>query len=308
MGGGERLGSVDESVGDHDCRPLGDETFDDRRPDAAGRTGHECGAAGETPHLAHAGAPGRPGVAIIDRQRRRRSIVVNVEVDAHAPFHGSPGCADRHHDRQIDETGGGVELERPEVELRPPLRLAHQLAHADDREDGSVLDDVDEHVAHRRERDPHHLRNQNEAGRLPVAQSDRLRRLTLSRRDGLEPGSEHLGQVGAVEQAEGDDPGLHGCQRDPAGNGEAVEQPQHEDVEGDAAEHLDEHEGQHADPAQLGQSQTGERQTAGDGDEHRGHGDAEHQPDATEQQTALVPDRTEGDVGEHVRHRSLRAR
>ena len=83
-------------------------------------------------------------------------------------------------------------------------RLLRQLDDGDDRDERAVLEQRDEVVGHRRQRQAERLRAAHEQQRLPVAEAERPRGVELSRRHGLERAAIDLALVGGVVQAEPD--------------------------------------------------------------------------------------------------------
>ena len=115
---------------------------------------------------------------------------------------------ERHGDDQVEDAGHD---ERRQVagQDRGVLADAEQLAlgdqQAEEVDEAGVLDDGDELVHQRGQHPADALRHDDEAHGLAVAHAQRAAGLELAPVDALDAGAEDLADVGAGDQAEGED-------------------------------------------------------------------------------------------------------
>ena len=168
----QRRRAVDQADAEHDAGDQRQHHDQQRHPQRHGE------ALGEERHgvedlAQHVSAPPEPA---LDQPQPEQQRVAGHQVHR------------RRHQIDLDDAEG-VEVD--------PLRAVGELGHRDDRGDGRVLEQRDEGVGQRRQRDAQHRRQPHMEQPLPGRQADRLAGIELAARHRFEPGAEHLDQVGA---------------------------------------------------------------------------------------------------------------
>src|SRR3954470_8676250 len=129
------------------------------------------------------------------------AVAVQLRLQALAVFrHGEA-------EDEVDGADGQVDLDAEALPGRlDDRRLARrqQVEDADDQDEAGVLEEADEGVDQRRDHQAQRLRQDDEAGLLPVVQAERVGRLVLPLRQRLQAATHHFRQVGAGEQDDGD--------------------------------------------------------------------------------------------------------
>ena len=190
-----------------------------------------------------------------------------IEVARHAE-------ADHEEEQRRQQEGLVIDLAEPVLVGLQQARLAEDVEQADDDDQRGVLEQADEGVDDAGDRDLQRLRQDDQAHRLPVAQTHRLARLVLPLGNRLEAAADHLRHVGRREQRDDDHDPDELIERDLARQ-EDRQQDDGDEEQGDqrhAADEFDERdrEGAHDRHARA----PAERQENADGEREHDPGDA----------------------------------
>ena len=119
----------------------------------------------------------------IDRPPRLTSIAVDLQ-DAHDCRHlrssRRASVRQRQRQQQIERRAEGARHHPAADVRREDRRLLRQFDDRDDRDQRAVLEQGDEVIGHRRQRQPERLRPANQQQRLPGGESERPRRFELT--------------------------------------------------------------------------------------------------------------------------------
>ena len=137
---------------------------------------------------------------VVDPEQRRPVVHAVGAFQRCSSRRGQPRQRQRH--RQVERRAQRAGHDPAADVRREDLRLLGQLDDGQDRDERGVLEQRDEVVGHRRQRQAKRLRPADEPQHLAFAEAQRARRLELALRHGLERAAVDLALVGGVVQPE----------------------------------------------------------------------------------------------------------